>query len=232
MGKIVGDVISSQPGPAMLEWFVVGHALEPNHWYFRQEEGGHVLGNLCHWTDFIYCLIPDPAKFPIIITPVRWKTADYHLAVSYLFGDGSIAVVTFSSKGDTFEGVRERFSAQKGDAIVYLDDFQRLRIDVGSSRRIWSPLFRDHGHEAAVCASYAMTGNVPNRFDGCSIDYLMGTGMLFLATKSALERNQVVTLPSLWGSEPSIGRSGAMGAYDNESRTTCGLDSKARLHFG
>lgn len=209
MTEQMARVLDAQAGPGMMNWFIVGHALNPDHWYFDPAEGGHVLGNLCHWTDFVYRLLRDEDRFPIMITPVRWRTPDYHLSVSLLFGDGSIAVLTFSSKGDTFEGVRERFSGQKGDAIVYLDDFERLRIDVGSNTRVWSPLFRDHGHEATVRASYAMTGRGPNVFAGCSHDYLMGTGKLFLATKDALERNDVITLPALWEPDPSGGRFGA-----------------------
>ena len=108
----------------MYAWFVAGHAIDPDHWYFKPEEGGRVLGNLCHWTDFVYQMVPPQNRYPIKITPTRWEKSDCDIAVTYLFGDGTVAAITFSAKGHTFEGVRERFSAHRGDVLISLDDFK------------------------------------------------------------------------------------------------------------
>jgi hypothetical protein len=155
------------------------------------------LGNLCHWTDFVLQLIEPADRYPITITPTRGRQSDCAVAVTYEFADESIAAITFSAKGHTFEGVRERFSAHRGDVLISMDDFSRLVVEVVDRKRNHSSRLRDHGHQAAICQSYAMTrpeGN--NTPSGCSIDYVWETGDLFLKTRQALEQNtRIVAQP-------------------------------------
>ncbi|NJL59066.1 MAG: Gfo/Idh/MocA family oxidoreductase, partial [Desulfobacteraceae bacterium] len=130
IGTQIKKYLHSQSGPAMLNWFLAGHEIEPDHWYFKAEEGGRILGNLCHWTDFIYQMVPSEDRYPITIIPTRWEKSDCDIAVSYIFGDGTIAAITFSAKGHTFEGVRERFSAHRGNVLISMDDFKNLTVEV------------------------------------------------------------------------------------------------------
>ncbi len=128
-GQAIRAALGSQSGPAMLNWFIAGHELPKDHWYFKDEEGGRVLGNLCHWTDFIYQLVPAENRLPVVITPTRSRQADCDIAVTYRFGDDTLAVITFSAKGHTFEGVRERFAAHRGNVLISMDDFQELLVE-------------------------------------------------------------------------------------------------------
>ena len=185
-GRAIFEELERQPGTAMLNWFVAGHEIPPDHWYFREEEGGRVLGNLCHWTDFVHQLVPRDQRYPVTIIPARAEASDSNIAVSYVFADGTIAAITFSAKGHTFEGVKERFAAHKGDALITLDDFQRMTIEVGARKRTVRGLHRDHGHERAICESYALTSG------GAGVDagYVRETGELFLRTREALEADE------------------------------------------
>ncbi len=105
LGRLLRGYLEADRGPIMMNWFVAGHAIDPDHWYFDEREGGRILGNLCHWIDFVYQMAPVERRFPITITPSRSVASDCDVAVSYLFGDGTIALISFSSKGHTFEGV-------------------------------------------------------------------------------------------------------------------------------
>lgn len=194
MCGVLKDTLEKQTGPLMMNWFIAGHEIAPDHWYFQDEEGGRVLGNLCHWTDFIYQLVPPESRFPIVITPTRGKKSDCDIAVTYLFGDGSIAAITFSAKGHTFEGVRERFAVHRGNVLASLDDFKTLVVEDVADKRVYSPRFRDHGHEENIRRSYRMLNPQPDGFKGCTIQYVWETGMLFLKTREALETNQKVIL--------------------------------------
>jgi predicted dehydrogenase len=190
-GRAIKAHLAAESGPAMFNWFVAGHEIDAGHWYHREEEGGRILGNLCHWTDFVLQMVPPAGRFPILITPTRFEEADTNIAVTFTFGDGSIAAITFSAKGHTFEGVRERFSAQRGDALISLDDFQRLTIEVGARKRRHRSRFRDHGHERRISDSYRLArGEVP----GCTPAYVWETGMLFLRTRQALGEMRPLTL--------------------------------------
>jgi predicted dehydrogenase len=193
-GREITRYLGEQSGAAMYNWFIAGHELSPDHWYFKEEEGGRVLGNLCHWTDFVYQMVPPESRYPIKIIPTRAESSDCDLAATYIFGDGSIAAITFSAKGYTFEGVKERFAAHRGNALISLDDFKRLVIEVVDKKHVIRLPFRDHGHEDAIRRSYQMARPNGQAVVGCDVSYVWGTGLLFLKTKEALDTNQTITL--------------------------------------
>lgn len=190
LGRAILQHLASQSGPAMLNWFLAGHELPPDHWYFREEEGGRVLGNLCHWTDFLYQMVPPASRHPITIRPTRWKQSDCDIAVTYVFGEGSIAALTFSAKGHTFEGVRETFAAHRGNVLIAMNDFKTLTVEVVERKLRYKNRFRDHGHEARIRASYEMArpGAPPDA--GATLAYVWETAELFLETREALERGE------------------------------------------
>jgi predicted dehydrogenase len=192
-GELIKGALNQEEGPAMMSWFVVGHAISDDHWYFRPEEGGRILGNLCHWTDFVFQMVQSQGRHPITINPTRVGPRDADIAVSYLFGDGTIGAITFSSKGDAFEGVRERFAAHRGEALIRMDDFQTLTVDRGAKKRKSKLRRRDHGHREGILASYALSrpGDGQAR-EGCSTRYVWETGELFLRTREALESGRVI----------------------------------------
>jgi predicted dehydrogenase len=191
IGRTIKQYLDAQSGPAMFNWFVVGHEISADHWYSKETEGGRIFGNLCHWSDFVLQLVSPENRYPLTITPTSGKKSDCDIAVTYIFGDESIATITFSAKGHTFEGVRERFSAQRGNVVISMDDFKDLTVEIVEKKYHLRPWFRDHGHELNITRSYEMVqprgGAVWN---GCSIDYVWETGNLFLKTREALETNQ------------------------------------------
>jgi predicted dehydrogenase len=183
-GRIIAERLAAESGPGMYNWFVVGHAIGPDHWYLKPEEGGRVLGNLCHWTDFLLRLAPRN-PYPIRINPTCSSQDDP--AVTFTFPDGTIAVICFSSKGYTFEGIRERFSAQKGNCLIFLEDFQRLTVEVIERKWHYRSLFRNQGHRARVCEAFL---NVRDGLDydrAAETEYVWNTGWLFLKTKDAVD---------------------------------------------
>lgn len=93
-GRIIYEFLKKETGSGIYNWFVSGHALDSGHWYYNPEEGGRVLGNLCHWIDFILRLVPIDT-YPIEIKPTRALKTDSDIAVTYKFGDNSIAVISF-----------------------------------------------------------------------------------------------------------------------------------------
>lgn len=191
-GNLMREQLWREDGELMQNWFIAGHEISSDHWYFREEEGGRVLGNLCHWTDLTYQMMPPERRFPIRIIPTRSAKSDCDIAVTYVFGDGSIAAITFSAKGHTFEGVKERYAAHRGQTLIAMDDFHRLVMDVGFDKQTWSPRNRDHGHEASIRRSYEMSADKSST--GMPTAYVWEAGQLFLRTKEALEASQVVVL--------------------------------------
>jgi predicted dehydrogenase len=188
-GQLILRYLREQNGPGMYNWFVAGHAIDPDHWYFRPEEGGRVLGNLCHWTDFVLHMAPE-SPFPVRIVPTRAARSDCDIAVTYTFGDGTIAAITFSAKGHTFEGVTERLSAHRGDCLIAMEDYKRLVIDVVERKRKWTSLFRDHGHRRNILAAFDSVAEDLPYDRPAALRHVTDTAWLFLMTREALERNE------------------------------------------
>lgn len=194
LAQLVHEAMAKEQGESMQSWFIAGHALPLDHWYYSNAEGGRVLGNLCHWLEFVYQVVPPESRFPIAITPTRSDRSDCDIAVTYTFGDGSIAALTFSAKGHAFEGVRERYAAHRGDVLIAMDDFQFLRIDQRERvvrTRLWN---RDHGHKASVCGSYDLSRD--KSVPGCSVQYVTEVGELILRTREALEASRTIVIPA------------------------------------
>jgi predicted dehydrogenase len=195
-GQALRDVLATQTGSTMLNWFVVGHKIPPDHWYFDPKEGGRVPGNLCHWTDFIYhCIEPDK-RYPITITPTPGSITSSDIAISFTFGDSSMAAITFSAKGYTFEGVREKLGAHRGDVIANLKDFHELTIETGAHKKRLRSRFREHGHARAILSFYDAVRQPNANIRTASLAYVWETGDLYLKTRQALEENrQIVVQP-------------------------------------
>lgn len=191
LGKLVSAALAAERQPMVMNWFVAGHELPADHWYFREEEGGRVLGNLCHWTDFMLRMVPRERRYPIRIVPARSKQSDCNIGVSFVFGDGSVGVITFSAAGHTFEGVRERFSAHCGNVICHLDDFQHGTIENVSRRKMIRGRVRDHGHREAIIGSY-LSASDSSAAAPPDVNYIWETGELFVRTKQALEEDRAI----------------------------------------
>jgi predicted dehydrogenase len=98
IGRTIAESLHSQTGAAMLNWFVAGHAIDPDHWYFHEAEGGRVLGNLCHWTDFVYQMVQPESRHPIRINPTRAERSDCDIAVTYTLAMGRLPSSHFLPK--------------------------------------------------------------------------------------------------------------------------------------
>ena len=209
LGRRLHQAVASESGPMVMNWFVAGHELPDNHWYFREDEGGRVLGNLCHWTDFMLRMVPPGGRYPVRIVPARSRQTDCNIAVSYVFADGSIGAITFSAMGHTFEGVRERFAIHRGNVMASLDDFRAMVIERVERKSRVKSLFRDHGHSEAILGSYNAVFGLPNAVNQYDVAYVWETAELFLRTKQALDSNLPVVLDA-YSPERLAGPAGAM----------------------
>jgi len=193
--KTIQDVFAKQPGTLMVNWFIAGHEMPADNWYFSPAEGGRVLGNLCHWTDLTLSMVGVDKAFPCEIVPACPPNTMSDFCVGIKFNDASLAGITFSAKGHTFEGVHEKLNAHKGDAIVSLIDFKDTTIEVVEKKKTFSTRHRNHGHSENIVNSYiAVRDN--DRSRAIDIKYNKATALIFLAVKRAIEegRNVQVTL--------------------------------------
>lgn len=192
-GEIILDRLRGESGSGMYNWFVAGHAIDPDHWYFKPEEGGRVLGNLCHWTDFVLRMAGNSA-FPVRINPTRATRSDSDIAVTYVFPDETVAVITFSAKGHTFEGVAERLSAHKGDTLIAMEDYKWMRVDRREEKRMYVNRLRDHGHARNILAAYDSVHKDLPYDRAAEMEHIVNTAWFFLKTREALESSEPMVI--------------------------------------
>ncbi|WP_440875550.1 Gfo/Idh/MocA family protein [Thalassotalea sp. PLHSN55] len=188
--KILSHEMSQQSGNSMLNWFVSGHEIEDGHWYFSEEEGGRILGNLCHWSDLCIHLVGKDNVFPCTINPANCQNEKSNFSLTINFNDGSQAAITFSAKGHTFEGVREYLNVHKGDLLASLQDFHSLTTDVVEKKNSYKLLFRDHGHQENIVSSYINT--IDAKQTGEDLSYIKGSALLVLKIKEAVDTGKVI----------------------------------------
>jgi predicted dehydrogenase len=185
-------VLAQQPGPIMINWFVAGHEIAAGHWYFNADEGGRVLGNLCHWTDLTLHLVSLERAFPCQIVPATPAGATSDFVVSVMFADHSCAAITFSAKGHAFEGVREVLNVHKGNVLANLSDFQTLTVDLVAKKSTTHLRHRDHGHEVNVLNSLERAAAADAA--GEDIRYVTATARFFLAVRDAIDQGRTVSV--------------------------------------
>jgi predicted dehydrogenase len=192
-GRLILEHLARERGSGMYNWFVAGHAIDPDHWYFKPEEGGRILGNLCHWTDFVLRLAGDSA-FPVEIRPTRATKADSDIVVTYTFPDDTVAVISFSAKGHTFEGVAESLHAQRGNCLIAMHDYKDMTIEIVEHKKRFRNRLRDHGHATNITYGYRSVHDNMAYDRSASIQYMCDTAWLFLETKRALEQNTALVV--------------------------------------
>jgi len=185
--KLLQANLAKEVGPLMINWFIAGHEIPDDHWYFDANEGGRVLGNLCHWTDLTLHLVGLSNAFPCTVHSSSPMGSKSDFVFSVVFADGSCATISFSAKGHTFEGVREVLNIHKGNLLGNLTDFQSLTLDIDEQKVRKNIYYRDHGHRANIVNSLTSTS-------GEDIDYVYLTAKFFLAFKEALESNEKIVV--------------------------------------
>jgi len=100
-----------------------------NHWIQDPEiGGGRIIGEACHFIDFITFLVGDP---PISVTahalPDNGKYREDNVSMTFTFPDGSIGVVDYLANGDK-SFPKERVEVFCGGQVAVLDDFVSLQI--------------------------------------------------------------------------------------------------------
>lgn len=134
-------------GPKVMLYRVNAGAIPADSWINREEGGGRIIGEVCHFIDTLAYL---SGSLPVQVQAV---TLDgYGDAVSTLirFADGSTGTIVYSSVGDPSVG-KEYLEVLASGIVVQLDDFIRLTITRGGKAKT-SKGNQDKGQKAMIAA--------------------------------------------------------------------------------
>lgn len=190
--RAIAESLADESGPTTLNWFIAGHEIDDSHWYFAPEEGGRVLGNMCHWLDASISLLGREAFFPCTIRPASRPGSRNDFALAIECSDGSLVSIAFSAKGHTFEGVREVLNGQRGSSLFMMRDFKETRIEAGQSRSRLRTAYRSHGHKENVDHSYNALRDGASGPAGEEPIAVLASGLLSLAARRALDTGSII----------------------------------------
>jgi predicted dehydrogenase len=130
-----------------------GH-LPSDHWVNdREQGGGRILGEVCHFVDLLMFL----AGSPVVEVEARTignsgRYSGDNVLVSLRFSNGSEGTISYLANGDRAFS-KERFEVFGGGSAAVLDDFRRMELVRNGRKEIVHSRWRqDKGHRGEWAA--------------------------------------------------------------------------------
>lgn len=103
-------------------------AIPLNHWTQDPALGGRIIGEACHFVDFIAFLAgAAPVSVSAHGLPDGGKYREDNVSMTFTFPDGSLGVVDYLANGDK-SVAKERVEVFCGGKTAVLDDFRKLEL--------------------------------------------------------------------------------------------------------
>jgi predicted dehydrogenase len=173
--------LGGRAGPTIVTFTVEAGPLPRGHWLLDPREGGgRIVGEGCHFLDFLGWLI-GAAPGSVIATALGPEPRD-ELAAQLGFPDGSVAVLTYSGRGDAALG-KELVVGSRGGGTFRLDDFADLTVAEGGRATRWRER-PDKGH-AALLGSFVQAARGTGQLAATVEDGIRATELALAAVESA-----------------------------------------------
>lgn len=140
--------VSSAQEPFVMHYRVNAGFIPANHWIQDHAEGGgRILGEICHFVDFLSFICGQPVTaVSASTTPNSGRYSDDNLCAVLWFADGSLGSITYTSNGDKSFS-KERVEVFVQGKVAVLDDFRELRTVQDGRHRVSKTRLRvDKGH--------------------------------------------------------------------------------------
>jgi predicted dehydrogenase len=135
--------------PFFMQYRINAGYIPREHWVQDHDQGGgRVLGEICHFVDFLSYLCGSPVtSVSALVMPDAGRYSSDNVIASLRFGNGSIGTITYSANGDESFS-KERLEVFAEGRVGTLDDFRELRTSYnGKQRTSKSRLRVDKGHK-------------------------------------------------------------------------------------
>src|SRR5580704_15470278 len=136
--------------PLALHYRINAGFLPPDHWVNdREQGGGRILGEVCHFVDLLMFL----AGSPIVEVSARSvgagpRYSGDNVLISLRFANGSEGTISYLANGDRSYS-KERIEVFGGGCTAVLEDFRRLELVRNGHKEVVRSRWRqDKGHRA------------------------------------------------------------------------------------
>jgi polar amino acid transport system substrate-binding protein len=131
MLRMAREAIAKAPGPKVMLYRVNAGSIPADSWIRRNEGGGRIVGEMCHFVDALAFLCESAPKEVQAVSAAGLEDA---ISVLIRFADGSTGTIVYSSIG-TPAVAKEYIEVFARDRAVQVDDFTRITVVDGSSRK-------------------------------------------------------------------------------------------------
>jgi predicted dehydrogenase/threonine dehydrogenase-like Zn-dependent dehydrogenase len=134
--------------PLALHYRVNAGFLPADHWLNDpQQGGGRILGEVCHFVDFLCFLAGTaPVEVETRTLPNPGQYSNDNVVCSLRFAEGSQGTISYLANGDKSYS-KERVEVFGGGSVAVLEDFRRLELVRGGKKRVFRSFLRqDKGH--------------------------------------------------------------------------------------
>jgi polar amino acid transport system substrate-binding protein len=142
-------------GPLAITYRVNAGAIPKESWIQQSEGGGRILGEVCHFVDYLQFLT---GSEPTEVFAYQVGGSVDTLSVVVRLSDGSIGSINYFANGD--RGFpKERIEVYGGARVAVLDDFRALETWRDGKRKVTKRLTQDKGFDQELTAFVEAAGN-------------------------------------------------------------------------
>jgi len=125
------EALTPRAGPLVMLYRINAGAIPGDSWIQREEGGGRIVGEVCHFIDALTYLA---SSVPVDVSAIAAREHDDAVSILVKFLDGSTGTIVYSSLGDA--GVaKEYVEVFAAGRVVQLDDFCRLTVTQGGKQK-------------------------------------------------------------------------------------------------
>ncbi|MBM3847429.1 MAG: Gfo/Idh/MocA family oxidoreductase, partial [Verrucomicrobia bacterium] len=150
-------LVKSAAGPKSASFRVMAGKLDPSHWYANyNESGGRVLGEACHFFDYLCFLF---GSRPVRVSAqTAWPASGRlpfpdTITAQVEFEDGSSGQLIYSAEGDT-TWPKEELTVFGAGFVASLQNYQRLSIHKGRKEQKFTYTSKGHAEQMECWASF------------------------------------------------------------------------------
>jgi len=173
--------------PFTFHYRVNAGPIPAGHWLMQEEQGGRIIGEVCHFIDLMTFLAGSK------IAEARAESANYAPAqavedaqLDLRFEDGSRGTITYVTSNRA-PLIKERLEVWAPELVIELDDFQEAWFyhNGGDRTRHWRRQAKGHAEELAAWKSALLAGGPPP----ISFDELEQTSLIAIEAAETLRRS-------------------------------------------
>mgnify|MGYP002084332812 CR=1 FL=1 len=139
--------LSTRTGPVVMLYRINAGAIAADSWVQRDEGGGRIVGEVCHFVDTLIFLA---GSLPVEAHAICARGHEDAVSILLRFADGSTGTIVYTALGDP--GVaKEYIEIFATGRVIQIDDFARLSITSGG-KTVASKGVQDKGQTALVAA--------------------------------------------------------------------------------